>query len=896
MFWRRLGYLLPWRRRAAERDMHDELRTIAGMADPRELGNLTLAAEDARAEWGWIRLEQTVQDVKYALRTLRKNPVFSATAIVSLAIGIGANTALFTLVNTVAWKALPVADPEHLIQVNQLFPGAPSFTNGFTYQQYQSLRDHAQGIAVAAYSRVSLNVTIDGGMEPTTEGQLVSGSYFPLLGLQAFRGRLLGPEDDRVPSGHPIAVISHEYWKSRFVRDPNMVGKRISLSGVSFTVVGVTPPGFFGVEVGSAPKIFVPVMMQPVVMPITENLIAEHPNLFSTFLRVIGRLKPGVGPAEARARLDALSREIDEWKLRDKFSGKMVDLHLGLTSATTGLSDLRAQFSTPLFVLIAVVGIVLLIACANTGNLVLVRSAARRPEFALRLTLGAGRSRLMRQVLVEGLVLAAFAGVVGALLAFWATSALVTYAAAGRGEIALDLSPDLRVLSFTAGVSAVAGLIFAMVPALRASRVEAVSGSAGDLGRGRDVLGRRGPAKLFVVLQVALSLVLLAGSALFVRSLQNLNRQDAGVDRASVIVVRVEPRGSDQRGIPGTTDRLDRIYRDLLGRVERLHGVQSATLARTSPLTPLGFATRAMLPSGEVTRIPVLMIYPHYFSTMGLPILSGRDFNDDDLRPESPLVVLVNEAFVKEFLNGTLSLGTAHHLVMPTGNQLRGQPPQQLPIDIIGLVRNSPYPDLRAAAAPLMYQTFRQTSTGRGQMVLHVRVAGNVGDIARQVRAVVQAIDPDVPLFKVHTLADEVDAVLVQERLIATLSTFFSVVALLLVCVGLYGLMAYTVSRRTAEIGIRMALGANRADVRWMIARQTLTLVLMGTAIGLPAAWMAGRLAARQISGLLFKLTPSDAATMAGATVLLVIVAAAAGLLPARRAARIDPIVALRTE
>jgi len=562
------------------------------------------------------------------------------------------------------------------------------------------------------------------------------------------------------------------------------------------------------------------------------------------------------------------------------------------------LSQLRAQFSTPLFILVGVVAIVLLMACANTGNLVLVRSAARRAEFALRLTLGAGRSRLMRQVLVEGLVLALVAGVLGAALAYWASRALVMYASVGRGSIALDLSPDLRVLLFTAGISLAAGVLFAMVPAWRAAHVDATSGSARDLGRTRDAIGRRGPARWLAVLQVSLSLVLLAGAVLFVRSLQNLNRQDAGIDRSSVMVVRVEPRGSDQRNPPGVTDRLDRIYRDLIARVERIPGVQSATMARTSPLTPLGFAARVTFPSGDLTRVPVLTVYPHYFATMGLSILNGRDFDEHDLRPGAPLVVLVNQAFVREFLQGRNVLGTGHHLTMPVNTQPRGQPPDQvqIPIDILGIVKDSPYPDLRAAPAPLMYQTFRQTSSGRGQMVLHVRVSGAIGDVARQVRVAVQEIDRDVPLFEVHTLADEVDAVLMRERLIATLSTFFGLVALLLVCVGLYGLMAFTVSQRTPEIGIRMALGATGTDVRWMIARQTLILVAIGIAVGVLAAWAVGQLASRQITGVLFQLSAGDAMSIAGATILLVLIAMAAGLLPARRAARIDPIAALRNE
>ena len=846
---------------------------------------------EMRTDWGWTRLEQAAQDVRYAVRGLGKQPGFTATAVLSLALGIGANTALFTLINTVTWRMLPVRDPEHLLVLGQQDP--TSLSNGFTYQQYQAMRDHNASMDLAAYSRVPLNVSIDGSTEPTAEGQLVSGNYFSLLGVRPARGRLFGSDDDRVPSGHPVAVISDGYWRSRFARDPEIVGRRLSLSGVPFTIVGVTPPEFFGVEVGTAPKIFVPVMMQPIVMPVSENLL-DHPGLYSTWLRAIGRVEPGVSLAQASAQLNALAQDPD-WRPPNKFTGERENVKLVLTSAATGLSDLRHQFSLPLFILSGVVGIVLLIACANTGNLVLARSAARRPEFALRLALGAGRSRLIRQVLIEAAVLAGLAGACGVGLAYWATQALVAYASAGRSPIVLDVTPDLRVLAFTAAVSTLAGLLFGSVPAIRASRLDMTRGGQRDLSSTRHALGGPGPGKALVVAQVALSLVLLVGAGLFVRSLQNLNRHETGSDQTRVLVVRVEPRGSDQRNAAGTMERLDRIYRELIERVERIPGVQSASLARTSPLTPISFSSRLTLPSGADASVQTLMLYPRYFTTMGIPLVKGRDFGDDDLRPESPLAVIVNEAFVRETLNRQEPLGVRHGVTMVTGRSAQGTPQRQ-PVNIIGVVKDSRYPALREATPPIMYQTFLQTRTGRGQMVLHVRVIGNPAETVRHVRSAVQAIDKDVPMFEVHTLADEVDAALVRERLIATLSSAFGVVALALVCIGLYGLMAFTVSRRTTEIGIRIALGATRSDVGGLIAGQVLRLVVAGIAVGVPAAWIVGRLASRQLSGILFELTPADPITMTAATILLVLVAMCAGVPPARRAARIDPIVALRNE
>ncbi len=497
MLWRRLAYLLPWRRRAAERDMRDELRSIAEMAGPGELGNLTLAAEDARAQWGWTRLEQTGQDLRYALRTLRKSPAFTATAVLSLALGIGANTALFTLIDAVTWRMLPIRDPETLLLLGQR--QGPAVDNGFTYQQYEVIRDHNRGLALAAYGRARLNVSIDGRPEPTSEGQLVSGRYFSLLGVAPAAGRALGPDDDRVPSGHPVAMISYGYWKRRFALDPAVVGHPIALSGMLFTIVGVTPPEFFGVEVGTSPDLFVPVMMQPVVMPVSENLLVDPINRVS-WIRIVARLALGVSAPQAQAALASLAPEA-EWRPRTKRGEVETDVTLALTPAATGLSDLRNQFSAPLRILMGVVGIVLLIACANTGNLVLARSATRRSEFAVRLAVGASRSRLIRQVLVEGLVLASLAGACGIGLAYAATRVLVTYVSAGRSPVTLDLVPDARLLAFTAVVSLLSGLLFGSVPAFRASRLDMSATGRKDLGGTRHAVGGLQPGRWLVARQ-----------------------------------------------------------------------------------------------------------------------------------------------------------------------------------------------------------------------------------------------------------------------------------------------------------------------------------------------------------------------------------------------------------
>ena len=891
MLWRRLGYLVPRRRRAAERDMQEELESIRAMAGPRELGNLTLVAEDARAEWGWTRLEQTLQDSRYAARTLLKSPGFTLAAVLSLAVGIGANTALFTVINTVMWKYLPVSDPEHLVTIER--QTATGISIGFTYQNYELFRDRGQALDLAAYSAVRLDVGIGGGVEPT-DTELVTGEYFPLLGLRPALGRLLDERDDRVPMGHQVAVLSHTYWQGRFARDPVVIGRSITLGGLPFTIVGVAPADFFGAEIGRSPGLYVPVMMQPALMP-THGSLLERPIVGSAWLRVIGRLKRGVSRDQAVARLNALGGTPEtEWRSRNKFTGQLEEAQLLVSSATAGLSDLRRQFSQSLFVLLGVAGLVLLIACANVGQLVLARSTARRAEFALRLALGAGRGRVMRQMLVEGLVLTGVGAAAGVALAYWAAPALVQFASAGQSTVVLDLSPDLRVLAFTAAVSIAAGLLFASMPAIRASRTDSSPHAARDIGHTPRLSAQSGPGRTLVVVQVALAVVSLAGAGLFMRTLQNLNRHEGAIDLDRVIVAPLEPRGSGRRS-PATAPALDRAYRDLLGRIEAIPGVRSASLARTSPLGPSTLSFPVAVPgTGEARRVAGTIVYPHYFATMGFHVVKGRDFNEDDLRPDAPSVVLVNEAFVHEFLQQREPLGIGHGLREP--RTARGQTGAGTPLNIVGVVRDSGLPARRAATPPMVYQTFLQANTGLGQMVLHVRAARDSADIMPPIIAAVQNIARDVPLPTVQTLSAEVHAALARERLVATLSGIFGLVALALICIGLYGLMAFTVTRRTPEIGVRIALGATRSDVGRLVLGQALTLLAAGLAIGVPAAWIAGRLASHALSSLLFEVTSTDPIAIGTAIAVLVLVTIAAAVLPARRAARIDPATALRAE
>ena len=477
-------------------------------------------------------------------------------------------------------------------------------------------------------------------------------------------------------------------------------------------------------------------------------------------------------------------------------------------------------------------------------------------------------------------MLALAGGVCGVLLARVATRLLVAYMSAGQTPIVLSLNPDLRVLSFTAAVSVLTGILFGLTPALRATRID-LTPSLKTVGR--SVRGGLRSGKILCVTQVALSLILLIGAGLFVRSLQKLNGQDSGVDRDRVLIVRVEPRGSDQRNIPGTSPRLDRTYRELLARVSAIGGVRSCSLAQFTPTTLRGNTVAFTLPSGAEQRALVPMIYPKFFGTMGIEVVAGRDFGDGDLSPQSPLVAIVNETFARQAFEGTPAVG----------QQLRQR--NDL-IEIVGVVRDSRYTSVRDETPPTVYQTFLQTRTGRGQMALYVQAEASPVTVLSQIRQAVQDIDRDLPLFAIHTLAEEMGAVLIRDRLIATLSTVFSALALVLACVGLYGLLSFSVVQRSAEMGIRMALGANRANVLWTVMREALLLVIAGVIIGIPVALALGRLASNRISGLLFGMQATDPLTIAAATVLLALIATGAAYMPARRASRVDPMVALRNE
>jgi predicted permease len=850
-----------------------------------------------------VRMDVTMQtwlddlraDVLYGLRWCRRTPGFTLAAVLSLALGIGANTAIFSLIDTVLLRALPVRNPEQLV-VLSITNGKDDTAYGFSYGFYQRIRTHdavsgrQTGLSeLLASSPRRFNIDIDGRVEPMIAGQFVSGTYYQMLGVPFALGRPILPEDDDQPGAHPVAVLSDTFWESRFARDPGVIGRTIRLNGYPFTIIGVSAPEFFGVRVGQRPDVSIPVTMQLQAMPDQNTSMLTGENDNQPWLELMARVKPGVAAAQAEAELRAMYAQyfVDDIVPRAGPKAQwMRDWYLSLEPGSHGLSELRRQFSRPLFVLMAIVALVLLIACANIANLLLARAAARQREIAVRVSLGAGRGRLVRQLLTESLLLAVLGAACGVLFAQWGSRALAAFLVLQPGQH-LDVGIDLRVLSFTALVALGTGLVFGIVPAIGAARVDAQTALKDAANRATTSRGGLWLGKLLVVSQMSLSLWLMLGAGLFVQTLRNLEHVDLGFEREHLLSLRLQPRGSNQKN--QNRERLDRLYLDLLDRIRAVPGVRSASLSGATPLVnesviepPIRVDGYVPHP-GENLRIRMLQIYPDYFATLGVSIVAGRELAPGDNDLNRPPVAIVNETLARRFY-GSPQGALDRDLVLAAGlpNTFR----------IIGVARDIRDQGPRVEVEPTSYSTYAHTPTGRGQLTLLVRASGDTRPVATAVRQYARAIDPEMPLPDVQTVAERLDASLRQEQLIAWLSGFFGGLALLLACIGLYGVMAYAVARRTGEFGIRLALGARRADVAWLVLRDILIVLVTGIAIGLPIAWATVRF----IAHMLFGLVPTDPATVLTATLLLAAVALLSGWAPMRQAARVDPLTALRHE
>lgn len=844
------------------------------------------------------------QDLRYAARMLRKSKGFTAVAVLSLALGIGANTALFSLIDAVLLKMLPVRKPSELVLFNWLSgprgmsrsidgtinddPATGMRTStSFSYLTFERMRDHNDTLAgVFAFAPIEqLNVNVDGSAE-VAGGQLVTGGYYETLGVQAMLGNTFSTSADNA-AAEPVVVITHRYWERRFERDPEAVGKKITVNRVPFTIIGVTPPEFLGtMQVGESPDLTIPMSLEPQLRPRSESL--RQPWFW--WVRIMGRLTPGASAEQAQANLDGVFRQSAEegWQAAlAKFPAQAQSQgsqprdvpSLQAAPGGQGLNELRTAYSQPLTILLIVVGAVLLIACANVANLQLSRAAGRQKEIAVRLALGASRWQLVRQLLTESVLLALLGGAVGTIFAYWGKDALLSLRPWGGDELALDLKLDLRVLGFTIAVSLITGILFGLAPALRTTRVDLTSAlkeSAQSVTGGR----RSRLTKTLIVVQVAVSLVLLIGAGLFVGTLRNLHRVEAGFNREKLLLFRVDPRLSGYSG-----PQIPSVYQRITERIEAVPGVRSAAMSR-HPLLSGSRRTSNILVQGaaEVTTEVVYFnpVSAGFLETMEIPILFGRSLTTgDDQR--APKVAVINQTMAREFFGEDNPIGRRFSFGEP------GETDKDK-IEVVGVARDAKYSRLRGQTPPTAYTPYLQETPG--QMNFEVRTVGEPAMMAAAIRDAVRDVDSNLPMFAVKTQIEQSDELVREERLFASLSSFFGLLALLLACIGLYGVMSYGVARRTNEIGIRMALGATTTGVTRMVMRETAVVVLIGIAVGLGASLATTGL----ISSMLFGLRPTDPITIAAAVLLMSGVAAVAGYLPARTAARVDPMIALRYE
>jgi predicted permease len=838
-------------------------------------------------------------DIRYALRGLRRAPLFTAVAVLSLAFGIGANTAIFSLLDQVVLRLLPVKNPKELVLLTMrgAHYGNNTGGNAISYPMYQDLRDNNR-VFSGMFCRFRTPISL--GYGHRTErvlAELVSGTYFPVLGVEAALGRTFTPEDDRIPGGHPLVVLSYSFWQTRFASDRSIIGKTLAINGRNMTVIGVAQPGFDGIELGRTAKIFIPIMMKAQITPFWDAMKDRRWRWVNAF----GRLKPGITLQQAKASLQPFIHSMLEMEVKeaafskaDSFTKKQfLKSWMDVLPGSQGRSYLRQQLSTPLVVLQAITAMVLLLACANLANLLLARATARQREVAIRLAIGAGRGRIVRQLLVEGFLLSALGAAAGLALAFWADRFLLNiYLPAQPGELAISAVPDFRILGFTICVMILTALIFGLAPALQSARSEesqTLKNEAGSVVGGGTGAGLR---KLLVAGQITLSLLLLIGAGLFLRTLTNLRNLGPGFsfDRLVGFDVNTSLNGY-------SSDRAKLFFQRLTDEIGSIAGVQSVGLAEMrilednewdSTMTVEGYTAKP----GQNPEPYMNSISSNYFATMGVPILAGRDFTLKDSTqvkhgpdPDNwvPTTVIINESFAKKYFAGRNPLGL--HL------GFGGDPGTKTDMEVIGVVKDIKYTNLRDAIPP---QAFLPYLSDRhvGGMTVYVRTNLDPKQMMSIVRERVRRLDSNVPIYEMRTTEEQIDLSLRNERLVASLSTIFGLLATLLAVIGLYGVMAYTVARRTREIGIRMALGAVQGNVIWMVMREVLVLAAAAVVVGFPLAIGLSSLVKNQ----LFGLAPHDPPTLVVSTLGLVAVACLAGLVPALRASRIDPTKALRYE
>ncbi len=855
--------------------------------------------ENLRKHRGGNMFADLLTDLRYAIRMLRKNPGFSAIAVLTLALGIGANTALFSVINAILLRTLPVHDPQELAvlsdpevsgQLGGLQSGERSM---FTYHEFEGLRDNNQVFSgIFAFSSspfpapVAINASEAGSQ---TEVSLVSGAYFGVLGVEPQLGHTFSTEVDQGQGGHPQAVLSFAFWQRRMGQDPGIIGRKIKIRQTTFDVIGVMSPNFTGIVVGNAPDMWVPLTMQQAVSPGTD-LLTQPPARIRRymFLHVVGRLKPGVNLEQANASINVTFHnllEADGSTIADASRRKVLtDAQIKVRDARHGLSELRGEYQQPLEVLMGLVGLLLLLACANVANLFLARASGRERELAVRVALGSGRARLVRQMLTESIFLSALGAVVGLLLAMWGDSLLLQLVSGTSTPVPLDVHLDATVLTFTLGVMLLTGVLFGLAPALRATRVDlnlVLRGAARNISGGGQGAGRLPMGKILVGAQVAISLLLLITAGLFVRSLQKLAAVPLGYDTNHLIQFRVSPTEDGYK-----PEGISPLVEQLLTKLSTIPGVRGATVSENglfyggdsgSNISIVGAPPKA----GQDTDVAMDAVGPGYFSTIGIPIQMGRDVKSRDTAGTHHL--WLNESLTKYFFGASSPLG--QHIVIHFSFG-------DVEYDVVGVVADARPNSIRDNIDRRCYYSFFDRPIQNANSIFEVRTAGDDGAATRDVRNIIHETDAGLspPVFR--TVPSLVDLRLVRDRLTAKLSSFFGFVAMLLACIGLYGVLSYNVARRTGEIGVRMALGAQRGEILRLILKDALLVAGIGTVAGLGAALAATRV----LASLLYGLTAHDPATFAICAAILLAVATLAAALPAWSASRVDPMHALRYE
>jgi predicted permease len=832
-------------------------------------------------------MENLLQDVRHALRSLAKNPAFTLIAVLTLALGIGVNTAMFSLTDQVLLRQLPVQKPEELVILSSPGPrNGHVWSDGsagasFSYLEYKHIRD-SNDVFSGVLGRFGIQINVAGqGESEMANGELVTGNYFQVLGVRPTLGRVLSSDDETAKSANPVAVLSHGYWARHFGSDSQILNKQILVNNVPLTVVGVAQAGFDGVQVGETPDIFIPITEKPALMPADDDLMERR----NFWMAIIGRVKPGMPVAKAEAGIqptyhaflvdDVATMHMSERGKKEYIARKMV-----LSPGARGRQILQADAKQPLLILMGMVGLVLLIACANLASLLVARSEARQREIALRQVLGAGRWRLVRQLMTESLLLAVVGGAAGLLIAAWTLATIVASIPESVGASGLKAQLDPRVLFFAMGLTLLTGVLFGFLPALRASGYSIGATlkehASGTTGSASNVRVRKG----LMVAQVALTAVLLAAAGFFAHSLRNLKNQDLGLKTEHVVQFSVSPELSAY-----DLQREEDLVQRLTQTIQSLPGVKSVTLAQIPILTNSN-ASRNVTAEGyersedENTDVDTNSVGPNYLSTLGIPLKRGREFSDSDAAA-SQKVAIINETMAKRFFAGRDPIGL--HFGWGAGDGTKTD------IEIVGVMGDAKSTDLRTAVRPFALLPYSQMDRA-SDATFYVRTDSDPVALGPTLRESVRKFDANLPAYDLKTLAADVDELAFTDRLVTMFALCIGLLASLLAALGLYGVMAYMVARRTREIGIRMALGATTGNVAWMILREIVVMCAMGLATGLVVAYLLGRVIETQLYGV----KASDPFVFVFSAVLLAIVAMIAGLLPARKAATVDPMVALR--